>query len=302
MRLQKIGGAPHALFRSNTNPVCHSANNKHAIACSTPCRTITPPCCVCSTFRLVIAGENSPYISQVSIPGKEPALRMLRTVLKIMAATLAFSLIHSFFASTKVKKTVARAVGERHYNGLYRPFYMLQSVVTLGALIMYICSLPNKVFYKATGKLMRLMRLGQVLSILAQLHTAFQIGVLRMTGLRGLGAWLRGESKELGLEAQGPSLRDDGRLRIAGLFRYTRHPLNFLALPFLWLQTPMTTRWASFSAIASLYFYFGSFLEAAHLRSRYGRLYEKYERSGISFFLPRPLQPPAPAPSDGDTA
>ena len=227
---------------------------------------------------------------------------MLRTVLKIMAATLAFGLIHSLFASTKVKKTVRQAVGERHYNGLYRPFYMLQSVVTLGALIVYICSLPNKVLYKAQGKLVWLMRAGQALSLLAQLHTAFQIGVLRMTGLRGLGAWLHGESKDLGLEAQGPSLRDDGRLRVTGLFRYSRHPLNFLALSLLWLQTPMTIRWASFSVIASLYFYFGSFLEAAHLRSRYGRLYSRYERSGISFFLPRPPNPPGPDTSDGDTA
>ena len=212
---------------------------------------------------------------------------MLRTVVKIAGATLAFGLAHTLFASAKVKNAVQNRVGERNRNGLYRAFYTGQSAVTLLALIAYGRKQPNKTLYEVKGKAARLMWAGQAYSLLAQLHTIHQIGILKFTGFSNLWAWARG-AKEIAPEpeGQGPAQNESGEMRVRGWFGVSRHPLNFLALAILWLQPRMTVRWASFSAVATLYFYFGSFHEETRLRARYGRPYQDYEQSGIGFYLP----------------
>ena len=213
---------------------------------------------------------------------------MLRTVVKIAGATLAFSLVHSLFASTKVKNRVQKQIGTRNRNGLYRAFYTGQSGLTLLALIAYGRKQPNKTLYEARGKAAWLLWAGQAASLVAQVHTIHQIGFARFTGLSNLWAWVRGEQDiALEPEGQGPAQDDSGKMRATGWFRVSRHPLNLLALAVLWLQPRMTVRWLSFSSIATLYFFFGSFHEETRLRNRYGRAYNEYERSGNGFYLPR---------------
>jgi hypothetical protein len=56
---------------------------------------------------------------------------MWRTMMKVMAATAAFGLVHSALASRGAKRAVARAFGERNRNGLYRVFYLAQSAAYL---------------------------------------------------------------------------------------------------------------------------------------------------------------------------
>lgn len=213
---------------------------------------------------------------------------MLRTVVKIAGATLAFSLVHSLFASTKVKNTVQRRMGTRNRNGLYRAFYNGQAALTLGALIAYGRRQPNATLYEVRGRGVWLMRGAQLLSLSALAHTMYQIGFGRISGLVNLWAWLRGKPDIAAEpEAQGPVQDEHGRLQTGGLFRVTRHPLNLLPLAVLWGQPRMTARLAGFSIVASAYFYLGSYLEAARLRARYGRAYRRYEQSGTGFYFPR---------------
>ena len=217
---------------------------------------------------------------------------MFRTILKVAGATLAFAVLHSVCASPPVKNAVRKSVGARNYRGWYRAFYTVQSILSLGALIVYICSLPNRTLYRAKGRLAWLMRAGQILALSAQVHSAFQVGIGRLSGADNLWAWLRGKRHlRPAAEGQGPSMdvSATGRktLRVTGMFRNTRHPLNFFALPLLWLQTPMTVRWASFSTIGSIYFYIGSIFEALRLRGHYGRQYQNYDDSSVPFFFPR---------------
>ena len=213
---------------------------------------------------------------------------MLRTFVKIAGATVAFSLVHSLFASTRVKNGVQKRVGARNRNGLYRAFYIGQSAVTLLALIAYGRKQPNTTLYEVKGRAAWLMRAGQIYSVWAQLQTVCHIGIMQFTGLSNLWAWLRGV-KDIAPEpeGQGPAQGDDGEIRAKGWFRSCRHPLNLLALLVLWLQPRMTTRWASFSVLATLYFYLGSFHEETRLRARYGLAYRNYERRGSGFYLPR---------------
>ena len=213
---------------------------------------------------------------------------MLRTVVKVAGATLAFCVVHSLFADVKVKNAVQRWTGTRNRNGLYRAFYMGQSVVSLAALIAYGRRQPNATLYDVRGRAGWLMRAGQLLSLLAQAHTTYQVGFGRFSGLTSLWAWLRGK-QEIAPEpeGQGPAQDENGDMQASGLFQVSRNAPNMLPLPLLWLQPRMTARWLGFSLVASLYFYIGSFLTVARMRTRYGRAYQNYERSGSGFFLPR---------------
>jgi hypothetical protein len=63
---------------------------------------------------------------------------ILRTMLKIGAATPVFGLIHSGLASLTAKRAATNLFGQRSRNGLYRVFYIAQSVVTFGLLATFI--------------------------------------------------------------------------------------------------------------------------------------------------------------------
>ena len=69
---------------------------------------------------------------------------MWRSMIKVMAATAAFGLVHSALASRSTKRAAANRFGERNRNGLYRVFYLAQSAVTFGMLAAYIRRQPSK--------------------------------------------------------------------------------------------------------------------------------------------------------------
>jgi protein-S-isoprenylcysteine O-methyltransferase Ste14 len=82
-----------------------------------------------------------------------------------------------------------------------------------------------------------------------------------------------------------------------GPFRWSRHPLNALGLPLLWLSPRMTENGLAFGLVVTGYLYLGSLHEESRLRAAYGEAYEAYRNSGPAFFLPSPgallrLQPP----------
>jgi hypothetical protein len=55
---------------------------------------------------------------------------MWRSMLKVAAAVGGFGLVHSALASRAAKRTAAETFGERNRNGLYRVFYIGQSLVS----------------------------------------------------------------------------------------------------------------------------------------------------------------------------
>ena len=86
---------------------------------------------------------------------------MWRSMLKVAAATAAFGLAHSALASRSAKRAAARTFGERNRNGLYRAFYIGQSLVTLGMLAGYIRRQPSRELYRVEGPLAALMHAAQ---------------------------------------------------------------------------------------------------------------------------------------------
>jgi hypothetical protein len=209
------------------------------------------------------------------------------TVLKVVAATGLFALVHTILASRKAKTTAARLVGERNRNAFYRPFYNAQATITSGALAYYIYKLPDRKLYEVNGPAAWAMQ-GVRLGFLAYgVAAAREIGFAGLTGWTGLKAWFAGKSiVPPEPEAQGPSPAPEGLLNLGGPFRTSRHPLNFIGVPILWLTPTMTLKIAVFNSLATLYFWAGSLHEARRLRQAYGEAYRDYENSNVPFFLP----------------
>ena len=211
---------------------------------------------------------------------------MWRSIVKVMAATAAFGAVHSALASRTVKQATARRFGKRNRNGLYRVFYLAQSVVTFGMLAAYIRRQPSRELYRVEGPAALLMHALQAGAVVYATSAARQVGFRRILGLDSFLAWLGDGPIPAEPEAQGPALDAEGRRRILGPFAWSRHPLNFAPLPIFWLWPRMTTSLLAFNTAATIYLVVGSLHEEARLREAFGKEYDAYLNSGISFYIP----------------
>jgi methanethiol S-methyltransferase len=212
----------------------------------------------------------------------------MQEAVKFALATLAYAVLHSLLASDSVKQMTARVVGERTYRGLYRLFYTIQALCTFGLLLVYGASLPRRLLYRIQGRPALLLRAGQLCGLLWAVWAAREVGIARLAGLTPFMAWLKQAKIANNAVAQGPELTQAGNLSAGGPFQWSRHPLNFAPLVLFWLTPKMTTRRLAFNLVSTLYLLMGSWHEELRLRAAYGVLYEKYQRSGVPFYWPRP--------------
>lgn len=222
---------------------------------------------------------------------------MWRSMIRIGAAVALFAVVHSVLASRPAKRLASRAFGERARNGLYRPFYIGQSLIGFAALVVYIWRQPTAEIYRVRAPWSMLLHAGQIAALLFLVAAARQIGILRVSGALNLLIWSGGGFPAPEPEAQGPALDPDGLSRRPGPFAWSRHPLNLAFVPIFWLWPRMTASLLAFNVAATVYLVLGSVHEEMRLREAYGRRYVAYQRSGVPFFAPRPqraLSLPAP--------
>jgi methanethiol S-methyltransferase len=209
----------------------------------------------------------------------------MKTTLRIMGATAVFAAVHSALASRQAKRVASAIVGPRNRNGLYRLFYIGQSVVSFGALAYYIRRQPGALLYEIRGPLNLPLRAAQLSCLGVAAIAAHKVGLRRITGIESFGEWCRPGDVRPEPEAQEPALDVNG-MHIAGPFRWSRHPLNFWPLPILWLHPRMTTNLLAFNAAAAIYLVIGSAHEEARLRNAYGTDYIAYQQSEVPFYVP----------------
>lgn len=217
---------------------------------------------------------------------------MWRSMLKVAAATTAFGIVHSALASCAAKRAAADWVGTKNRNGLYRIFYSGQSLVTLGLLAEYIRRQPNQELYRIEGPLAAAMHAAQLGGVVYLTAAASQIGIGRMLGVECLVNWTGDGPTEPEPAAQGPALDRRGLDHVAGPFAWSRHPLNFVMVPMLWLWPRMTTNLLAFNTVTTAYLVLGSLHEESRLRAAYGDDYQAYQNSGVAFFVPVPHRNP----------
>jgi methanethiol S-methyltransferase len=205
---------------------------------------------------------------------------------RLLAATVAFALLHSALASRAAKSMASRTFGARRRNGLYRAFFNTQASVATVALAMYLRQLPDRDLYAVRGPAAKLMRAGQGVGLLLLMDAVRRVGVIPITGASSLVRLARGDDNvPAEPEAQGPALDAQGRLKVGGAFLRSRHPLNFAPMPILWLNPRMTRNLALFNAIATAYFWIGSLHEERRLVAAYGDAYRPYVSGGVPFLF-----------------
>jgi methanethiol S-methyltransferase len=170
---------------------------------------------------------------------------------------------------------------------LYRPFYLVQSGVTIAVLIAYTRRQPARVLYQYKGLAALPFRIIQAAGICWATAAAYQVGLLEILGVRpALGLLSCAGAIEPEPAAQGPALAGH-QLRVRGPFRLTRHPLNVAPLPIMWFFPRMSTNLLAFNLVSTAYLVVGSVLEENRLLARYGDAYRDYQSSGVPFYVPR---------------
>lgn len=207
-------------------------------------------------------------------------------MLKIAAATAVFGAVHSALASRRAKQSAARMFGERNRNGLYRVFFIGQSLVTFGMLMDFIRRQPGREIYRIEGPIKGLVYAADAAALLHATSAAKQVGIRRILGVESFLAWLGDGPVPVEPEAQGPALDEEGQERAIGPFAWSRHPLNFSPMVIFWLWPKMTTNMLAFNAVATVYLVFGSLHEEARLKEAFGEDYEAYRNSGVPFYVP----------------
>jgi methanethiol S-methyltransferase len=216
----------------------------------------------------------------------------MKPVLKIAAATVIYGLVHSLLASHAIKRFATLLFGEHNYRAYYRPFYIVHAVVATGALLLYTTRFHTPTLYRVRGFPAYSLRAGQILALLHLYRGLREIGLLRITGIDGMLLRLRSLPVPRAPAAQGPEADIvTGTLTTGGPFRWSRHPLNFSAVPLFWLTPKVSTGRFAFNVLATVYLVVGSLHEELRLHRAYGRSYKAYLESGVSFFLPLGSRP-----------
>lgn len=205
-----------------------------------------------------------------------------------MAALLAgYGLLHSALASRRAKDLATRLAGQRTRNGLYRPFFIVQSLVTALVFLRLFARLPDRTLYHVPRPWSWLLRVGQAAGVGLTVWAAWAVGVARISGAAPLARYLAGRPTPSEPEAQGPREAVDGAMLENGPFRHTRHPANWGPIAVFWLFPRMTVNRLTLAAVATVYLVLGSVHEETRLRAAYGRAYDRYRRD-VPFLLPFP--------------
>lgn len=212
---------------------------------------------------------------------------------RIGIATVGFALWHSFLCSRRAKDGAKKWLGEERGTGYYRAFFMAQSAVTTGALVLFVLFQPHRVLYSAQGWKRWLGWGGQAGSILLAVLALREQDVAKFAGVKGVKA-LADEEHIPEAEAQGPTIEEDGRVRAQGVFRYSRHALDWAPVLLLLTSPVMKTNWLAFDVLAAIYAVLGAKQEEKRLLLQSPEAYKEYQRQVAFFFgLPKRQKPMA---------
>lgn len=192
-------------------------------------------------------------------------------LLGLIAAWVAYFIVHSALASLPVKRWVAR-----HWPGLmpaYRIFFNFVAVAGLLVPLWLTFAIGGEWVIRWRGLWWWLVNGLAVLALLGFFWSLRYYDGAEFIGLRQL------REREQRVEEQ-------ERFRISPLHRHVRHPWYFLGLVLLWSRD-MTPAMLVSVVMMTLYFAIGSRLEERKLISYYGEAYRQY-RQRVPGLVPLP--------------
>ncbi|MBV9998918.1 MAG: hypothetical protein JO015_07365 [Verrucomicrobia bacterium] len=198
---------------------------------------------------------------------------------KVSLLFLLYGVVHSLLASAAVKQGFARLLGERARNGLYRPLYIGQSVLTTLVAAVAFQRLRDRDLYRVPKPWAWAFNLMQLAGIGLLIRALSVTGFDRILGLPQLVAYLRGGDPPPEAAAQGPPLQALKHPEKLGPFRNVRHPENVGVMVALWAFPRMTVNRLALALWTSLYGIVGSLHEDSRLEGAYGAAFDRYRRA-----------------------
>ena len=208
------------------------------------------------------------------------------SVWRVCVLFAAYGLVHSLLASSWSKNLVEHLGGRRLRHGLYRPFFILQSVVTTVWALKKFRELPDRTLYQVPQPWSWLWRAMQAFAVALLLRALAVVGYLRLLGVPPLMDFLRGREPTETPEAQGPPPDVQGQPVLSGPFRVIRHPDNLFFALFVWALPRMSVNRLTLALLCTLYAVLGSWHEDARLQQAYGEPFARY-RCSTPLFIPR---------------
>lgn len=179
-----------------------------------------------------------------------------------------WAVLHSLTASSSLKQWWRAQFGERAYQGWYRFFYNVVSVLSfLPILYVLATQVPQDVLWIIPAPWRWLTLLVQLAALMGLLYALLQTDVWSFVGLRQIARYFSGD----------PSPEAEEQLVVSGPYRWVRHPLYFFSLLVIWLTPMMTLGTFIFNVLATLYFWIGSIYEERRLTRIFGSRYASYQ-------------------------
>ncbi|MGD9899226.1 MAG: isoprenylcysteine carboxylmethyltransferase family protein [Calditrichaceae bacterium] len=198
----------------------------------------------------------------------------MNQVITIIIIFLLYSIIHSFFAGTWIKRWFKKQYPE--YFGLYRvTFNILQT--TLFFVLWYLVPKPSEMFWQVEGVGGFLFRLVQLLAVGGILLTLRDFNTMEFLGIAQVTRYLTGDKTA--------ETDERYRLNTGGMYAVSRHPLYLFSIIIILFEPSMTTYKFLILNWLILYFYIGSIFEEHRLLAEFGGRYADY-RKNVSRIVP----------------
>jgi protein-S-isoprenylcysteine O-methyltransferase Ste14 len=181
----------------------------------------------------------------------------------ILIAGAVYGLIHSMTASVWLKQAAAHRFGERGRR-YYRLAYVVISLITTPLYMILILLLPDTRLYLIPQPWISLTGFIQLLALIGMALSFRGTGALSFLGLDSL------------LGKSIPTKQNT--LMTGGLYAYSRHPIYFFSLVFLWLIPWMSWNILAFAIGVTLYTLIGSRFEEHKLVGEFGQAYINYRK------------------------
>lgn len=207
-----------------------------------------------------------------------------RGMVQTGVVTVVFALWHSFLCSDGAKNAAKSRFGEREGAAWYRAFFMVQAIITTGALFGFILTRPHRTLYRGRGWKKIAGWMGQGAALLMAFAALRELDKAKIVGVKGVKALRDGADQIPEAQAQGPDIESDGRVRATGIYRWTRHPLEWAPVLFGFASPVMKTNWLVFAVLQAVYAFLGALHEEKRLR-RASEDYAKYQEEA-AFFIP----------------
>ena len=189
-------------------------------------------------------------------------------ILLIIFAFAVFGFLHSYLASSRLKKKIAEKAGT--LIAFYRITYNLSFVVFF--VVMYeLLPHPDNTIYDLPTPWDLIILIPQLASVGGILWTLKYFSGQEFLGISQVMRYFRGEYNTAELDER-------LTLHIEGPYKFSRHPLYLFTILFLLFRPVMDIFYLTFFLCIVAYFYAGSFFEEKKLIEKFGVEYAEYRK------------------------